>query len=78
MALPVYILINSVGGFLFSTLSLAYIICRIFFEREKKFIKVGDAVRTAAAQGKNDVEQGSLGHFYTQGARSAIGVLQVT
>ena len=35
-------------------------------EREIKFIRVGDAVRTVGQlQGRTDVEQGSLFHFYT-------------
>ena len=32
-----------------------------------KFLRMGDAVRTA--QGKTDIEQGSLVHFYTQDTR---------
>ena len=43
--------------------------------RAIKFLRMGDAVRTA--QGKTDIEQGSLVHFYTQDTRSGIGVLWV-
>ena len=43
--------------------------------RAIKFLRMGDAVRTA--QGKTDIEQVSLVHFYTQDTRSGIGVLQV-
>ena len=48
-------------------------------EREIKFIKMGDAVRIAGqpAQGRTDLEQGSLVHFYSQGTRNGIGVLWV-
>ena len=49
-----------------------------FFEREIKFIRTRDAVRSVGqAQGRTDVEQGSLVHFYSQGTRSGIGVLWV-
>ena len=49
-------------------------------EREIKFIRVGDAVRIAGqpVQGRTDLEQGSLVHFYSQGTRNGIGVLLVT
>ena len=40
-------------------------------ERKIKFIRVGDTVRTAGQLKE------SLVHFYTQGTRSAIRVLQV-
>jgi len=44
-------------------------------EREIKFIRVRDGVRTVGhLQGRTDIEQGSLVHFYTQGTRSGIGV----
>ena len=44
-------------------------------ERRMKFIRVGDAVRTAGpGSRRTDIEQGSLVHFYTQGTRSGIGV----
>ena len=46
-------------------------------EKELKFIRVGDSQNSGWAQGKTDIEQGSLVHFYTQGTRSEIGVLQV-
>ena len=48
-------------------------------EREIKFIKMGDAVRIAGqpAQGRTDLEQGSLVHFYSQGTRNGIKVLWV-
>ena len=36
-------------------------------EREIKFIRMGDSYNSGPAQGKTDVEQGSLVHFYTQG-----------
>ena len=46
-------------------------------ERKIKFIRVGDAVRIAgqSVQGRTDLEQGSLVHFYSQGTRSWVGVL---
>ena len=43
-------------------------------EREIKFIRVGDAVKTA---GQLNGEPGSLVHFSTQRRRSRVGVLQV-
>ena len=46
-------------------------------EREIKFIRMGDSYNSGPAQGKTDVEQGFLVHFYVQGTRSGIGVLQV-
>ena len=49
-------------------------------ERRIQFIRVGDTVRTAGqlkGEPKLNVEWGSLVHFYTQGTRSGIGVLQV-
>ena len=48
-------------------------------EREIKFIRVGDAVRIAgqSVQGRTDLEQGSLVHFYSQGTRNGIKVLWV-
>ena len=48
-------------------------------EREIKFIRVGDAVRIAGqpVQGRTDLEQGSLVHFYSQGTRNGIKVLWV-
>ena len=36
-------------------------------EKELKFIRVGDSQNSGWAQGKTDIEQGSLVHFYTQG-----------
>ena len=44
-------------------------------EREIKFIGVGNAV-SRPAQGRTNVDWGSLVHFYTQGTRSGIGVLR--
>ena len=41
-------------------------------EREIKFIRVGDAVRTAG-QLKGELTLGSLLHFYTQGTKSRMG-----
>ena len=49
-------------------------------ERRIQFIRVGNTVRTAGqlkGEPKLNVEWGSLVHFYTQGTRSGIGVLQV-
>ena len=41
-----------------------------------KFIRVGDTVKNSRpVQGRTDIEQGSLVHFYTQGTSSGIGVL---
>ena len=42
-------------------------------EREIKFTRVGDTVRTAGQLGRTNVEQGSLVYFYTQGTRSGMG-----
>ena len=49
-------------------------------ERRIQFIRVGNTVRTAGqlkGEATLNVEWGSLVHFYTQGTRSGIGVLQV-
>ena len=47
-------------------------------EREIKFIGVGDAVRRAGQpKGEPTLNRDSLVHFYTQGTRSGIRVLQV-
>ena len=47
-------------------------------EREIKFIRMGDAVRTAGQlKGEPTLNRGSLVHSYTQGTRRGIGVLQV-
>ena len=45
-------------------------------EREITFIRMGVTV-SGPAQGRTDVEQGSLVHFNTQGTRSGIEVLWV-
>ena len=42
-------------------------------ETRMKFIRVRDAA-AGQAQGRTNIEQGSLVHFYTQGSRSGIGV----
>ena len=42
-------------------------------EMRMKFIRVRDAA-AGQAQGRTNIEQGSLVHFYTQGTRSGIGV----
>ena len=47
-------------------------------EREIKFIRVGDAVRTVGQlKGEPTLNRESLVHFYTQGTRSGIGILRV-
>ena len=47
-------------------------------EREIKFITLGDTVRTAGQlKGEPTLNRGPQVHFYTQGTRSGIGVLQV-
>ena len=47
-------------------------------DREIKFVRMGDTVKTVGwLKGEPTVEQGSLVPFYTQGARSGIGVLPV-
>ena len=44
-------------------------------EREIKFIRMGDAVRTAGQlKGEPTLNRGSLVHFYTQGTRSGRGL----
>ena len=47
-------------------------------EREIKFIRVGDTVRTVGQlKGEPALNRGGLVHFYTWGTRSGIGVLRV-
>ena len=46
-------------------------------EREIKFIRVGDVVRTPGQLKGPDIEWESLVHSYTQGTRGGIGVLWV-
>ena len=47
-------------------------------EREIKFIRVGDVVRTVGQlKGELTLNGGSLVYFYTQGTRGGIGVLRV-
>ena len=47
-------------------------------EREIKFIRVGDVVRTVGQlKGEPTLNGGSLVYFYTQGTRGGIGVLRV-
>ena len=47
-------------------------------EREIKFIRVGDAIRTAGQlKGELTLNGGVLVHFYTQGTRSGMGILRV-
>ena len=47
-------------------------------ERRIQFIRVGDTVRTAGQlKGEPTLNRGPQVHFYTQGTRSGIGVLQV-
>ena len=44
-------------------------------EREIKFIRMGDTVRTAGQlKGEPTLNRGSLVHFYTQGTRSGRGL----
>ena len=40
-------------------------------ERETRCVRAGE---TVAAQGRAHAEQGSLGHVYTQGTRSGMGL----
>ena len=47
-------------------------------EREIKFIRMGDAVRTVGRLKRElTLNRGSLVHFYTQGTRSGIGAFQI-